>query len=362
MSNNFKYTLEQNKQKIILGISIVGVLAVSFGVFKMVTNEKPVIPEDDIAINTENVRAEYLIGGNNKGELDLIKVENNEVVKSIKLEATENVIYSRANDLEKVMAFGNATFYEIIEANGELNQKEVLKLEANQAIKDFKFSDKYIVGNTGDKLLVFKLEDKSTYMIDTKKIDSMVIVDNTLVYSETNNIHTYNLDSKETSSIEIGDITSDLFEINGSVIAFNEFGAGNNKSTILKLKSNDLYIEKAHRHDNALLTAVTPDSDDEEIPYIDTSSKSVSINSHYKLNLNEIKDSKNRVELNAISTTEGNPYTSTNTVSTKGYLYTNKSGKIEIFRLAGEVMDITLDSEKTFFMPISIEAENTNAE
>lgn len=60
-NNNFKYTLEKNKQKIILGASIVGVLAVSFGVFTMVNKEKPVAPEDEIAIDTENIRAEFVV-------------------------------------------------------------------------------------------------------------------------------------------------------------------------------------------------------------------------------------------------------------------------------------------------------------
>lgn len=359
--NNFKYTLEQNKQKILLGASIVGVAVISFGVFTMVNNNKnKVTPEDDVYVDTTNVRAEYIIGGNDKGELDLIKVESNEVVKSTKLGTTENVIYSRSNDLEKVLAYGNGTFYEIVEENGDLISKELLKLEAEQPIKEFKFSDKYIVGNTGDKLIVFKLADKSTYMIDAKEVDSMVVIDETLVYAETENIHTYNLVTKEDKSIEIGDKTEDLFEINGSVVAFNKFGSGNQKSTILKLKSDDLYIEKAHRHDNEKLSAVTPDSDDKEIPYIDKTEKTVTINAHYKLDLNGEKDSKNRVTLEAMSTDNNVEFNSDNTVSTKGYLYSNKSGKIEIFRLAGEVMDSTVDSNKTFFMPISKEIETNN--
>lgn len=353
MNNNFKYTLEQNKQKIILGVSIVGLLAISFGVFTMIHhNNKKTTPQDDpLYVDNTNVKAEYIIGGNDKGELDLINVTNNEIVMSNKLNVTNDVIYSRSNDLEKVLAYGNSTFFEIEEDNGQLISKELLKLDTEQPIKSFKFSDKYIVANTGSKLLILKINDNSTYMIDAKKVDSMVVVEDILVYAETNNIHAYNLNTKKNKTIEIGDKTEALFEINGNVIAFNNFGSGNQKSTILKIKAEDLYIEKAHRHDNENVFAVTPDSDDKEISYIDSNKNNAT--SYYQLNLNNDKDSKIRISLDTMSNDDDNEFNSNNTVSTKGYLYSNKSGKIEIFRLSGEVLDSTIDSDKTFFMPIS---------
>ena len=40
--NDFKYTIEKNKDKIILGVSIVGVLGLGFGFFSMVNNNKTI--------------------------------------------------------------------------------------------------------------------------------------------------------------------------------------------------------------------------------------------------------------------------------------------------------------------------------
>ena len=358
--NDFKYTIEKNKDKIILGVSIVGVLGLGFGFFSMVNNNKTIEQqEDEVYVDLENIRAEYIISGNDKGELDLINVNTTEVVSNLNLNATDTVLYSRSNDLEKLLAFTNNTFYEVIEQDGQLKNKEIFKLDTKQAIKNFKFSDQYIVANTGDKLLVFKLDDKSTYMIDVKDVDSMVVVDNILVFAEKENIHTYNLTTKETKKIEIGDKTKDLIEVNGQVIAFNNFGSQNSKSTILELKPNDLYIEKAHRHDNNNLIPIANDSDDKDISYIDKSNKTSVMNSHYTLDLNSDKETKDRVELDVMSGSNTD-FNSQNTVSTKGYLYSNKSGKIEIFRLNGETIDTTIDTDKTFFMPISEEIDTNN--
>lgn len=360
MSNkNFKYTLEQNKDKILLGASIVGVFIIGFTVFHIVNNtKKQDVPQnEEQVVNQDNIRAEYIIGANDKGEIDLIKVDNKEVVANLDLKSTDSVIYSRSNNLESMLAYSDGTFFEVLEEEGKLVQNEVLKLDAKQSIKEFKFSKDYIVANTGDKLLVFKLSDKSTYMIDAVNVDSLLVVGERLVFAETNYIHSYDLKTKEEVSIEIGDTTEDLFEINGTVIAFNKFGSGNDKSTILKLKTDDLYISKAHRHDNANVIAVTPDSDDKEISYVDKKETGIKTNSYYKLDLNGTKDVKNRIQLDALSVTGDSEFTSDNTVATKGYLYTNKSGKIDIFRLAGEIVDTTLANDKTFFMPISVEVE-----
>lgn len=356
-NNNFKYTLEKNKDKILLGASIVGVFIIGFSVFHLVKNNKPQeVPQDEEqVVHEDNIRAEYIIGANDKGQVDLIKVESKEVVSNIDLKSSDSVIYSRSNDLESMLAYSDGTFFELVEKEGKLVQNEVLKLDAKQSIKEFKFSKDYIVANTGDKLLVFNLKDQSTYMIDAINVDSLLVVDDKLIFAETNYIHSYNLETKEEVSIEIGDITEDLFEIDGNVVAFNNFGSGKEKTTILKLKADDLYISKAHRHDNENVIAVTPDSDDKDISYIDKKDTGVKTSSYYKLNLDKEQDVKNRISLDTLSSSQEDEFTSTNTVATKGYLYTNKSGNIEIFRLGGEVTDTTIDTNKTFFMPILID-------
>lgn len=356
MNKQFKYALEQNKDKILLGVSIVGFVGVCLGLFFIINKNKDIkTPDENHYVDTENIKAEYIIAGDKNGTLDLIKVETNKVVNTMNLGPTKDIIYSRSNNLEKVMAYSKGTFYEITEENGDLINKETLKIKENINIKEFKFSNNYIVVNTKNELIVFNTNDKSKYSINIKAIDSFVLIDDTLIYGETGYIYTHNLKTKENKKIELSEKTEALFELNGKLIAFNKFGSGNNKYTILQLKQNDLYIEHAHRHDNEQLTPVTPDSDDKDIVYIDKSIKTYSP-SHYKLNLDNMNPMKNRVQLDALAIDNEKEFTTENTITTKGYLYTNKSGeKIEVFRLSGEVADMSIDTNKTFFMPVSME-------
>lgn len=356
--SDFKYTLEKNKQKIFIGLSALGLGVVGVGVYFLVNSVNHDVPTEEtpIIVDSNNVKANFIIGADTKGNIDLISLESNEVVKTKTLDKAKNVMYSRSNDLEKVLALNNGVFVSIIEEKGELVEKVVFDLNTDKEILDFKFSDKYIVSRAEDVLLVSSVEDKETFEIEVKDVDAYLVIEDKLVYAETENVHTYDLKTKENKEINLGAVTKALVEHDENVIVFNEFGAGKEKSTILNIKSNDLYIESAHRHDNKNLIPVANDSDDSVISYLDESDNAKKILSHYQLSIDEKgKETKSRADLTNASFSDGFKFTEDNSVSTKGYLYTTDKGEIKIIRLSGEVVDSTIKTDKTFFMPISIE-------
>lgn len=358
---DFKYTFEKNKQKILLGLSAVTLGVAGVGVYFLVNSMDKEVPKDEtpIYVDGNNIKAEYIIGANEDGVIDLIKLETNEVVDAKKLKSGKSVLYSRSNDLEKLLAFNSGKFISIVEEEGKLIEKDVFELSTDKEILDFKFSDKYIVSRTEDGLLISAIESKETDEIEVKDVDAYIIVGNKLVYAETENIHAYDLETKEGAEINIGDVTQSLTEHNGNVIVFNEFGSGKEKSTILNIKSGDLYIESVHRHDNKTIMPITNDSDDEVISYIDQSANAQKTMSHYQLTMGD-KETKNRADLSNLGTDSEVEFTEENTVSTKGYLYTQGDGEIKIFRLSGEVVDSIVKTDKTFFMPISVENSSEN--
>jgi len=357
--SDFKYTLEKNKQKIFIGLSALGLGVVGVGVYFLVNSvhHHTPIEETPIIVDANNVKAKFIIGADTSGVIDLISLETNEVVKTKTLDEAKNVLYARSNDLEKVLALNNGKFVSIVEENGELVEKVIFELKTDKAILDFKFSDKYMVSRTEDSLLVSSVEDKDTFEIEVKEVDAYLVIEDKLIYAETEKVHTYDLKTKETKEIDLGAVTKALVEHNGNVIVFNEFGSGKEKSTILNIKSTDLYIESAHRHDNKNLIPVANDSDDSVISYLDESDNAKKVLSHYQLSIDKNgKETKSRADLSHASFSDGFKFTEENSVSTKGYLYTTDKGEIKIVRLSGEVVDSTIKTDKTFFMPVSIEA------
>lgn len=348
--NNFKYSLEKNKQKIILGASVVGVIGIGFGTYFLITHNKTKeIPKNEQFVDTAVHKADFVIGGDKDGNVDLIKVNENKVVSSKKL--NDKAIYSRENSLDGVMAYSNGTFTKLTEENGELKDKEIFKLETKNNIKSFKFSDKFIVCDLNDKLLIINLETKQTYALNISDVDSYVVAGSDLVYSSGNYVNKIDLNSKKAIKIDIGDKTSALFEMKGNIIAFNKFGNKNNKTTILDMKSNNLYIDKAHSHDNAKVYPVTPDNDDTNIMYIDRIENQVPVDAFYSLNLKGEQPTKERTVLSNNGEAK-DLYSPDKTVATKGFVYSLKEGNIEIFGLRGGAVDSTIKINGDFFMPI----------
>ena len=346
---DFKYTLQKNKNKIIAGASLVFIAGAGFGLYGLLN--KPEIPQEEEEYTDTGIKkADYIFLANDKGEIDLYSTKEDKVVNTLSLN-TSNVILSRDNDLETIMAYSNGTFYELSEKDGVIENKEIIKYDGEAEIKSFNFSNDYIVALADEEAIVIDLANNKTTSLEIKDIDTYVIADNNLVYSIGDYIYSKDLTSdEEPVEIEIGD-KSDAF-LNGKIIAFNNFGQDNKKTTLLKMKANDLYIEFADKHDNENVYPLTPDSDDTDIKFIDSVDRDVAkVNSYYSMTMSESEqNSKDRIVLP--DDTSDNVYSPDNTVSTKGYFYTNKDGNLTIFDLRAESVDIVVNTDKTFFMPI----------
>ena len=383
--SDFKYVFEKHKNAIFVGTSLIGLVVVGLTVYNLIKSNRPVgVPEDTIYEDLNIRKAHYIIGGDKKGKVDLISTKTNSVIESIDLKGS-NTLYSRDNNLEKVMAYSDGTYYELLEKDGKLEEKKVVNYsDKNINIKSFKFSNKYIVALEKDKFVITSLDKKETYIQDFYKyeleneknnkindkskdkledkskeeqvkynVDSYVVAGKNLLYGYGDLIITVDLDSKEEKAIKIGDTTNALFVMKDNVIAFNKFGSGANNSTLLKLRPMDLNIEKVYKHENKNIYALTPDSDDDTIPFTDRIDKNTLIlESHFNLNIDEVKNNKKRTPLISPEDAKAQVYNPENTVSTKGYVYSNVSGQLNIYDLRAQANDIVVSTEKDFFMPI----------
>lgn len=385
---------------IILSLFLI-VLVILFGyllIFKKNKQSKEPIYYDDINM----VKADYIFTAYNDGQIKLLKTEDKSVSDTIKLD--NNSIYERTSNLESVITLSNNTFYKLSEANGKIKKEELFKLTEDKKIKSFKYSSDYIVVLTDNEIIVISLKDKKIeilnqnkikvtpieevteektkplismeyeyiqkynektkkyytvqvfkqYNLDLSNIEHYIIKDGYLVCSKGGILVTLKLDDKSVNTIEIGDITKDFFIQNNELIVFNNFGSGLNKQTIMKIKENDLYINKVYVQDSEKLYTITPDDDDKNIEFIESSlRKGIIAESYYTVDINKEKDNKKRTELIPRQSEERKDYSSENTVATKGYIYSTVNGYLDIFELRGKtIVDIFDGESPNFFMPI----------
>lgn len=351
--SNFKYEFEKQKQKIFVGMSVIAIGLVGFGMYSYISNNKnEPTPEPEVLVDKEAKLADYIFTANENGVISLIGVEDKTVKNEITLESGDKYIYSRDNDLEKLMAYKDGTFTEITEVDGSLVKNEIIKTDLKD-IKTFKFNDDFIVA-IGDKdLSVISIKNNTTTKKAVTDIDSYTVYKEHLIYSTGNSISVLNLLNNEEKVIDVGEKTDAIFVVNNeTIIAYNKFGTGLNKYTLLQLSPSDLFITNAYKHENSNVLPITPDSDDTKVSFIDISKKNnLDMQSLYTLDINEEKNNKKRVSL-PTSEEEDLEYLK-NAVATKGYMYTNKENGIEIFDLRGEsVKDTVSVNDSTFFMPI----------
>lgn len=349
-NKELKYKYEKNKSKILTIVAIVvAFITLSIVGVEMYIN-RPIQAPPDEQIPDEIVQeADYIINGTKDGDVSLIRIKDNKIASNVNL--SKDTIYARSNDLDYVMAFTDNTFYKVYRNDETLQKEELVKLDKT-SINSFKFSDKYIVAISDDKVSTISLLSKKVTSNNIISIDKYTVYENYFIYAIENNIYTLNMDTNETKSMDIGDKTKGLFVMNGKIVDFSNFGSGNNTNMIIRFKPNDLYLEKEYTHNNKLVNPLTPDSDDLIIPYIDNLNKNnVTVNAHYRINMD--KDGGNKRQITLPTTQDDNSYSEYNTVSTKGYMYSTRNSKLEITNFESQKVVGTIDNYKDgFFMPI----------
>ena len=170
-----------------------------------------------------------------------------------------------------------------------------------------------------------------------------------LVYTIDKSIYSLNLETMQEINIYIGDTTNALFVNNNQIVAFNNFGFGKSKNTLIKFDSDSLNIERAVSYENKNIIPITPDSDNKEISFVFNKEKNNTVETNYiQMHITSDKSTNKKYSLpssNGLNTKE-------NTVATKGYLYTNKDNVLKIYDINGEILDSEIDTTNSFFMPI----------
>ncbi|MCC0727172.1 hypothetical protein KGF51_12205 [Clostridioides sp. ZZV14-6045] len=353
--DNFKYLFEKNKQKILLAISLLFLFIICITVFLFIKKNNFNENTTDVQYGDVGIKkAEYILTGTCNGKIDLIKTSNQKVVDSLQLSNLGNTMYSRDPNLKKLMVYNNSNFYSIEEKKGKIIKNNVYKLKDNIQILNFNFSDNYIVFNSNGVYKTISLKENKENYINEREFDNYVVSKDNLIYSKDNFITSLNLKiNKVNKTINLGDKTKFISLAKNGLTIFNNFGYDNNKSIILEVNPNTLYINGVYKLDNNKVLPVTQYSGDLEVYFMDKVEKdSALIESHYAVKVDSSTTKTKTTLSNTNKDSDKTPNTY-NTVSAKGYLYSNEDlGELKIFELRSNTLIATINTDKIFFMPI----------
>lgn len=370
---------KKKKDKIFIGLAA-GALILSIIIVVLINlnknqnNTEILLPKDDIEI------AELMLVPN-KTSLQLVNIDG------VVLDKIDGDIQFKMSESNEIMYLKNNSLYtvsveKIIEDDIEKSKlKETKVIDVNNATS-FIFNNKYIAilyenENIENKDISL---DKDAEIVETNipslteetlineehinynvtfidrntlkeikkleniNIDDCILNEKTFIYSISNYLYSYNIETEETKDLYLGKKISDLDIVNDKIIVFDKFGNGKNKSLILQINS-DFTIDKATKHDTIDIIEIQKEEKENNIIYIENDETPLL----YMLNLDGDRETKNKSNLNV--NIDGN-YSDDNTIYARGYIYTAKDGKLNIIDLKSSTIYKTYDIESSFIYPI----------
>lgn len=327
----------KNKNKLIVGLSLLCIGAVGVGVYNVTHMNVDKVIDSQTDSNVK--MADYILDCGNNGTINLLSVNSEKVIESLDLtDLTDNsnFIYSKANNFEKIYGFDTSTneLYEIYSDEDKIVSKKICNITSNLNLSEFVVDGDYvyIFDNTKTSVEKYSIEDGLSEVISLEEYaDCYVVHDGYLVYSYEDRVYSLNTNDKSLQSIKIGDQTTNMLLSNNSIINFNRFGSGKNTSIVLKINPSDLYIESMSKLDNSDVISIKNDSDDETI-FVESKVKdseendiSVFDSISFEGN-NDIEIAKGRID----DITGEVAVPDNNSVSMKGYVYTLKEDNEDI--------------------------------
>ena len=351
VSSNFKYTLEKNKTKILIGSSVVLFIGLGVGTYFLITKEK----EDNDVYEIEQKLAKYIITGTKDGKLSLIDVESDTEVDSLAL-PTKDYLYVMNRDYDVLYAYDGETIkvYEV-KNNKFVEKDEVVSIKIDNPI-DFRVdgNNVAILSNNGHTIhyLYNKDNEQKTEVIELQdNVIDFHINNGILNYSS--NTKLYAFSPKTETSIELGDSTNVITTYQDKLLAHNSFGSGLENSILLSLNHESLKIEDLEETYSAETNLLSIDSDD-KVFY--TTKYVYSDDPYHILDEWRIQDGRivkeGDISVKIPVGKDGVVYDYKTTTASDGYLYTHYYDRIQIFDIRSQDIHKNVSVDEYFAAPV----------
>ncbi len=343
MNNNWKFELHKNRDKIAIGVGIIIILIALTCVIVLLLNDGG--QNDLFTPKTEYANYYATIEGNS---IVLYNAAGNKI-DEIK---HDKIIYP--NHLgDEMIIYADSKFYKVTayeKPKTTANSSTVLKQEllldyTTKSIVEFIWNDQYfVVKRENGSLEVYdRTNKKSIYLDKLPLFNEFTIVDKYVIYTIDDTISSINIETKETTTINVGAETYGFSINNGKVIAFNRFGNGNNLTSIFVLNPSDLKIEALVTESSKGVSLVKSDS----CHFINDASKLV---------VTEVGVDGKFSSITMNTKSGEKEYTDSNALIFKNYLYTNKDDTLVIISLNKKLVQKTINISGEYFCPLYVEA------
>ncbi|MEG7882965.1 hypothetical protein [Bacillus paranthracis] len=354
-----KYLFQKHKDKLLVGLSIAVTIGIGTGVYFVFFHDNETKSKNETLFDKHIKLADTIVTGDKNGKVSLLDTKSGDELDNVSLgDGKGNEFkFARSKNLESVYAYNqkNHTFYEITVNEKQLHKKEIVSVsDALVEFDSFQSDGKNIVFLSKDKKELTHIKDKSTYKkyASTEEVSDFLVDKGQLVFATNSFIHSVDLKNEKEKKIEIGDSTTGLFAVKNEIIAYNKFGNGKEDSIVLRLRADDLYVKEMHKFESNRVEPLVPDGDDETLIY----SQKVNEKTHPK-QLIQVLNNKDKFKKDVRPFQTPNnrkivDYEKSNSVASKGYVYSKKGTRLEITDIRGEKIAYTLDVPKEFAMPI----------
>lgn len=248
MDNNFKYWLEDNKDKLYIAGAVVALLGIVTGGYYLTNKERINNTADEI----EYTMADYVLSQTQDGAIELYETSKGELLDS--LTSSEEAITFTGDSLDTAYLYAGDTVSVINVEDESIVLGEEIPIGEVKGVLNVQTNGDKFGFLTEDELVVFNAEGESVLVYDDNPTGVFHVTDEGMYMSVDNEIHYIEYDSGETEYIDIGDVTTKFSQHGGSIIARNNFGSGENTESILNIEEDSLFINNLKRvqHENKI--------------------------------------------------------------------------------------------------------------
>lgn len=353
---DLKYDIQKNKSKLMLmGATLVFILLVIF-MFKVFGVKINYGFDSQQSVSSKYVLATNVLGANTSGEINLYNIETGELVTNTKLNGND-FLYNQSSDMKSLNAYNKKTkeLYNIKAKSKKINVSKIGSINlAKKDIVDFKYEDGYFVGllDGETKLICVNVKNSKQTIVDLKLnayINNYEIVGKNIVFTSGDYVCTANLKDGKGNKINMGALSSSIHVTSKKVFIHNSFGADRNKSILLDINPETLYINKVYQFKDSKVNMLITSSNSELLYYSEEflTSTTGNIKQVFKSIGEEMKNPAAILKYSSESSVN-----KLNSYGYLGYLYYRNLDELEIFNLRNGEKEYTIKVYDDFYMPL----------
>lgn len=352
MSSDFKYIIEKNKSKILIGLSVLLLAGIGFGAYFLLTDEKIELLKIQ---EQEKKLADYIISASKDGVLNLVDTESGEVKESLNLPVNEYV-YTLNNAYDTLYVYDGKKINTYDVSKGKFTDKGIVAEVKVENPETIKADGENIAILSDDKELLTYVYQKDGKQKTEKitlqnKVDDFHISNETLIYSTQTNLHSFSPTTE--ASIDLGDETKLITTFQNQVLIHNKFGSGLDNNVLMTLNYEDLEITGLSETKSADTNLLPMDEGDEVFyttQYI-TASDPYHLLDEWKIqDGNIVKEQDITVKVPVKK--DGVAYNDETTIASKGYMYTHYQNRIIIFDIKSHKLMKEISVDEYFATPV----------